>query len=184
MNLVFRLVAFYRGFSAFCTRYLEDLSLLALRFAGAKVFFESGLTKWDGWFDFNDMKYDLFMYEFFCPDPIRPGALLLCDPATMDYVDGSTVVTMVQTLAVAAGTMEIVLPVLLVLGLFTRAGALGLIGMTLFIQLAVYPTWSHWWNPAMWWVVALFAVLARGPGRLSVDRLIRLESGQRAQGWS
>ncbi len=175
MNILLSLVNVYRHFAVFCTRYIEDISLLSLRLVGAKVFLESGLTKWDGWFDFNDMKYDLFLYEFFCPDPVRPGALLLCDPASLDYVEGSSTVTIVEMLAVAAGTMELVLPALLILGIFTRIGALGLIGMTLFIQLAVYPTLDHWWNPAVWWAVVLLAILARGPGVLSLDRLFKLE---------
>ena len=62
--------------------WLEPLALLALRLAGAKVFWESGLTKWNGFLQFNKDKYDLFLYEFFCPDPPRPGALQLCDSTT------------------------------------------------------------------------------------------------------
>jgi putative oxidoreductase len=169
------IVNFYQSVFSSLTHYLEDLSLLLLRIMGAKVFFESGLTKWNGWFDFNEQKYDLFLYEFFCPDPVREGALLLCDPETLDYEEGSSMVGFIESLAFMAGVMEIVLPVLLVLGLFTRVGALGLLGMTLFIQLAVFPTWSHWWNPAVWWAVVLFAVLARGPGLFSIDRLLGLE---------
>ena len=47
--------------------------------------------------------------------------------------------------------------------------------MTLFIQLAVFPTWSHWVNPAMWWAAVLFALVACGPGAWSLDRLLGLE---------
>ncbi len=167
----------YRSATDLVTRYLDDLSLLALRIIGAKVFFESGLTKWNGWFDFNEQKYDLFLYEFFCPDPVRAGALQLCNPETLDYEEGSFMVRAIESLAFMAGVMEILLPILLVLGLFTRLGALGLLGMTLFIQLAVFPTWDHWWNPAVWWAVVLFAVFARGPGVFSIDRLVGLDRG-------
>ena len=153
------------------TRYFEDIALLLLRLMGAKVFFESGLTKWNGWFDFNEQKYDLFLYEFFCPDPIREGALLLCDPQKLDYEEGSAMIGFIESLAFMAGVLEILLPVLLVLGLFTRLGALGLLGMTLFIQLAVFPT--------AWWAVVLFAVFARGPGLFSLDRLLGLDRGHR-----
>lgn len=169
----------YQSVTSAITRSLGDIALLLLRFMGAKVFFESGLTKWNGWFDFNDQKYDLFLYEFFCPDPIREGALLLCDPQKLDYEEGSFMITFIESLALVAGVLEIVLPVLLLLGLFTRVGALGLLGMTLFIQLAVFPTWEHWWNPAAWWAVVLFAIVARGPGLLSLDRLLGLERGPR-----
>ena len=155
--------------------WLGPFALLALRLAGAKVFWDSGMTKWDGFLRFDKGKYDLFLYEFFCPDPPRPGALQLCDPATLEYTEGSAVVSMVKALAVMAGIMEVALPVLLVLGLLSRLAAFGLLGMTLFIQLAVFPTWSHWWNPAMWWAVVLLALVACGPGAWSLDRLLGLE---------
>ena len=85
--------------------------LLALRLAGAKVFWESGLTKWNGFLEFNKDKYYLFLYEFFCPDPPRPGALQLCDSTTLEYTEGSMIVSMIKALAVMAGVMEIALPV-------------------------------------------------------------------------
>lgn len=161
-------------------KWLAPFAGLFLRLVTAQVFLSSGLSKWNGWFDFNEQKYDLFLYEFFCPDPVRPGALLLCDPETMDYVDGSAIVTLIESLAFTAGVVEVLLPVLLIVGLFTRFAALGLIGMTLFIQFAVFPSWGHWWNPAVWWFVALFAVLARGPGSFSLDRMIGLEKAPTA----
>ena len=175
MAITSNLANTYQAFSAGCTRYLSDISLLALRLIAAKVFINSGLLKWNGWFDFDTQQYDLFLYEFFCPDPIREGALLLCDPNTLDYVEGSSVVSLIKVLAVSSGVLEVLLPVLLILGLFTRLGALGLIGMTIFIQLAVFPTLSHWWNPAAWWAVVLFATFARGPGIFSLDHLFRLD---------
>ena len=173
------IVNLYQSIATGITRYSEDIALLLLRLMGAKVFFDSGLSKWNGWFDFNEQKYDLFLYEFFCPDPVREGALLLCDPKVLDYEEGAAIIPVIESFAVLAGVMEIILPVLLIIGLFTRLGALGLLGMTLFIQLAVFPTWDHWWNPAAWWAVVLFAIFARGPGILSLDRLLGLESGKR-----
>ena len=114
--------------------WLEPLALLGLRLAGAKVFVQSGMTKWNGFLEFNQDKYHLFLYEFFCPDPPRPGALRLCDPATLDYTEGSAIVAAIKALAVTAGVVEIVLPVMLIAGLLSRLSALGLFGMTLFIQ--------------------------------------------------
>lgn len=169
----------YAAFADRLSGWFEPLALLALRLVGAKVFLESGLTKWNGWFDFNDEKYDLFLYEFFCPDPPRPGALQLCDAQTLDYPPDGAAVALVETLALTAGVLEILLPALLIAGLFTRFAALGLLAMTLFIQLAVFPSWSHWWNPAVWWAVVLFALFARGPGPLSLDRLFGLERAGR-----
>ena len=74
-------------------------------------FCKSGLSKWNGWFDFDEQKYDLFLYEFFCPDPVREGALLLCDPEKLDYVEGSSTVGFVESLALMTGILEVVLPV-------------------------------------------------------------------------
>lgn len=169
------LAAAYRSLTERAGWSLEPLALLFLRLAGAKVFWDSGMTKWNGFLQFNEDKFDLFLYEFFCPDPPRPGALQLCDPATLEYGEGSAVVTAVKALAVTAGVMEVTLPVMLVVGFLSRFAALGLLAMTLFIQLAVFPTWSHWWNPAMWWAVVLFALLARGPGPWSLDRVLGLD---------
>ena len=165
---------FVRGF-----QQLEPLSLLCLRLAVAKVFWDSGVTKWNGFFDFNTAKFDLFLYEFFCPKPPRAGALQLCDPNTLEYTQGSFTVTAVKGLAVLAGVVEIVLPVLLVVGLLSRLSALGLFGMTIFIQLAVFPSWEHWWNPAVWWAVILLLLITRGPGAWSLDHLLRLEGPSR-----
>ena len=159
-------ISIYQALIVRVAGWLEPFALLGLRLAGAKVFWDSGTTKWNGFLQFDEQKYDLFLYEYFCPDPPRPGALQLCDPATLDYAEGSTVTSLVKALAVTAGIMEVALPVLLVLGLMSRVAALGLFGMTLFIQLAVFPTWSHWWNPAMWWAVVLLALVACGPRRL------------------
>ena len=169
------LKSMYLSVSAWANSAFESLSLLFMRLLVAKIFITSGLSKWNGWFDFDEQKYDLFLYEFFCPDPVRPGALLLCDPETLDYVEGSSMITLIESFALSAGILEVVLPVLLILGLFTRFGALGLLCMALFIQLAVFPTWDHWWNPAAWWVIVLFALVARGPGDFSVDRLLGIE---------
>lgn len=165
----------YQRHVGWLNKLLPDLTQLAVRLLLARLFLLSGLTKWTGFATFNTEKYDLFLYEFFCPDPVRPGALLLCDPQTLDYPADSSIVSIIEGLAVSAGVLEIVLPLLLIFGLFTRLAALGLLLMTVFIQLAVFPSWDHWWNPAAWWVASLLVLLAWGPGRLSLDRLLRLD---------
>ena len=176
MNLILAIRKLYVGLGSFFQTYFESLSLLFLRLLGANVFLRSGLSKWNGWFDFDEQKYDLFLYEFFCPDPVREGALLLCDPEKLDYVEGSSTVGFVESLALMTGILEVVLPVLLIFGLFTRIGALGLLVMTLFIQFAIFPTWDHWWNPAAWWAATMFALVARGGGSFSIDWLLRIEA--------
>ena len=67
---------------------------------------------------------------------------------------------------------ELVLPVLLVLGLLARVSALGLLVMTAVIQIFVFP--DAWITHGLW-AAALLVVLAQGPGRLSLDRLLRLD---------
>jgi putative oxidoreductase len=54
-------------------------------------------------------------------------------------------------------------------GLFARLGAAALLVMTLTIQFLVYP--GNWPEHLMWASILAY-VLTRGPGRLSIDRLI------------
>ena len=72
--------------------------------------------------------------------------------------------------AYMAVAIEVVTPILLVLGLLTRAAALVLLGMTTVIEVFVYP---EAWPTHIQWAAMLFVLLARGPGKLSLDRLIR-----------
>jgi putative oxidoreductase len=68
-------------------------------------------------------------------------------------------------------TVELTAPVLLVLGIFSRLGAAALLVMTLTIQFLVYP---ENWPEHLMWASILAYVLSRGPGKLSIDRLIAL----------
>jgi putative oxidoreductase len=72
--------------------------------------------------------------------------------------------------AYMAVAIEVSTPVLLVLGLLTRAAALVLLGMTTVIEIFVYP---EAWPTHIQWAAMLFVLLARGPGKLSLDCLIR-----------
>lgn len=157
------------------TSVLQSFVLLGFRWQIGCVFLLSGMTKWMGFLHFNPVTYDIFLYEFFCPEEKRPGALFLCDEASMDYLEGSLMVPFVELLALMSGVLEIVLPILLFLGLFTRLAALGILAMVLFIQLAVFPDWSHWVNPASWWFGFTAVLVAFGPGVFSLDRLLGIE---------
>jgi putative oxidoreductase len=68
--------------------------------------------------------------------------------------------------ATLAALGEHALPLLLLLGLGTRFAALGLLAMTLVIQLLVYP--GAWPTHGTWAAVLLW-LMARGPGVLSID---------------
>lgn len=123
------------------------LPALALRLFPAWVFFASGRTKVEG-LTIKPATWFLFEHEY---------ALPLIPP---------------HLAAVGATLAEHLLPVLLLLGLMTRGAALGLLGMTLVIQVFVYP--GAWATHGLW-AACLLALVARGPGALSLDALLGLD---------
>lgn len=130
-----------------------SLPLLALRFALAVPFFQSGLTKWDGFLTLSAGAHFLFEEEFRL------------------HIFGSEIAYPFPTLmATAAGIGEIVLPIFLVLGLGTRFAALGLLAMTAVIQLTVPDGWANFHLP---WAAMALALMVFGSGRIGLDGLIR-----------
>lgn len=115
------------------------------RWGVAAIFWRSGQTKVTG-FHINESTFDLFQTEYRVP-------LLPPDLA-----------------AVLATVSEHLFPVLLVIGLASRLSAGALLGMTLTIQIFVYP---GSWPDHLLWASALLYVILRGPGELSIDHLIR-----------
>ena len=67
---------------------------------------------------------------------------------------------------------EHLLPALLLLGLATRLGALGALGMTLVIQAFVFPEMAVWWQTHILWAAMALVLIVRGGGLFSLDRLI------------
>lgn len=143
-----------RQINGLLARIPDDLVSLALRIFPAMVFFQSGRTKVEGLFSMKDSTWFLFEHEYALP--LIPSNIA----------------------AVMGTTAEHVLPVLMILGLGTRLSALGLLAMTAVIQTFVYP--DAWVTHGLW-ASALLAVVARGPGALSLDRLLGLD-GQTARG--
>lgn len=129
-----------------------DLTQLVLRLALATPFWRSGVNKWDGFLQLNDVAVLLFSSEFQLHLPGGPYPF----PAP-------------EIFAFAAGTAEIVLPILLVLGLCTRLAALGLLAMTLVVQLTV----PDGWPIHITWAAMALAIMAWGPGRISLDAALR-----------
>jgi putative oxidoreductase len=125
---------------------------LALRLALAIPFWKSGLTKWDGFLVLSQTPVLLFANEF---------KLHLLGKA-YDY-------PFPLIAAWASSIAEIILPILLVLGLFTRFAALGLLIMTAVIQLTIP---SGWPVHATWAAMAA-AVILLGPGRLSLEAVLK-----------
>ena len=134
----------------------QSLPLLALRFAIAVPFFKSGLTKWDGFLQLSTGAQYLFTEEF----------KLHIFGSEIPYPHPLAVAT-------ASGIGEIVLPILLVLGLFTRFAALGILCMTAIIQLTVPDGWANFHLP---WASMALTLLTFGAGRIAFDALIFREA--------
>ncbi|HEP6426284.1 TPA: DoxX family protein [Burkholderia cenocepacia] len=138
--------------------WLADIAGMAaplfLRVALALPFFKSGLTKWDGFLSLSPAASFLFEDEF----KLHILGHIYDLPAP-------------DVLAFASGSAEIIFPILLILGLGTRLSALGLLGMTAVIQLIVPDGWANFHLP---WATMAIALIAIGPGRLSLDHLIHL----------
>lgn len=136
----------------------QALTLLTLRVALAVPFYLSGLTKWDGFGRLSDSAVLLFTEEF-----------------KLNVFGAQIGFPFPPVTAFLAGTAEIVLPILLVIGLGTRFAAFGLLVMTGVIQL-VYP--DAWATAHLPWAAMALALVSFGGGALSLDRLIgRLAGG-------
>ena len=131
---------------------LPSLVQLVLRFALAVPFWKSGILKWDGFLRLSDTAVTLFTDEFMLHLPGGPYPFPA--PAVMAFLSGCA---------------EVTFPVLLVLGLATRFAALGLLFMTLIVELTV----PDGWPVHITWAAMALALIAYGPGRLSLDAAIR-----------
>jgi putative oxidoreductase len=72
--------------------------------------------------------------------------------------------------AFLSGSGEIIFPILLVLGFATRFAALGLLLMTAIVEVTV----PDGWPVHVTWAAMALAIMAWGPGRISIDYLGRL----------
>ena len=129
-------------------RVPESLLLIFVRVVLGGIFWRSGQTKVaEGtWFQLTDTTYELFRTEY-AGVPLPP-----------------------ELAAVMANAAEHVVPALLLVGLFTRGSALALIGMTLIIQLFVYP--DAWWPEHSLWTALALVLVLRGGGLFSLDALL------------
>jgi putative oxidoreductase len=136
-------------------RLPESAILFLARFAIAAVFWKSGQTKIEGFsLDIIAMKMELglprlaestgFLFEYEYNLPLIPPMIA----------------------AVLATLAEHILPILILGGLFTRLAGFGIAGMTLVIQLFVYP--DAYPTHATWLAIAL-VLMYRGPGVFSID---------------
>lgn len=126
-----------------------DVAALALRLFPAAVFWTSGRTKVEG-FALKPSTLYLFREEYRLP---------LVPP---------------EIAAPLAATAEHLFPILLVAGLATRLSALALLGMTTVIEVFVYP--DAWMTHGLW-AACFLALIARGPGRASLDYWLGTDPG-------
>jgi putative oxidoreductase len=139
-------IARWNAVAGFLDRMVSHAVLApACRLSIAAIFFYSGRTKVDGGLKVTQSAVELFTSEYKVP---------LLPP---------------EFAAQMAAYAEHLFPLLLVLGLFTRLSALALLGMTLVIQVFVYP---DAWPTHLSWAAILLYLAGRGAGPLSLDRVL------------
>lgn len=130
----------------------EGIALLFTRVALAGIFWRSARTKVEegSVLTIKDTTFFQFSDAPFNQVPILNGEL------------GAYVTTY----------MEHFLPILLLFGMATRLGALGILSMTLVIQIFVFPEMAVWWQTHIIWVAMALVLIVRGGGLFSLDRLV------------
>lgn len=155
--------ALVRRFVALCERVPHALIAFLGRFSIAAVFWQSGQTKVEG------LAINLVAGEF------TLGWPRLSDTAVFLFREEYRLPLIAPEIAAPlAAFAEHLFPLLLLLGLATRFSALALLVMTAVIQLLVYP--GAYPTHGVWAAVLLY-LLARGPGRLSLDHWIARRVG-------
>ncbi len=139
-------------------RIPDSLIGLLGRFSIAAVFWKSGQTKVQG------LAIDIVNGEF------HLGMPRLSDSVVDLFRDEYRLPLLPPELAATAAALgEHLFPLLILLGLATRFSAAALLAMTLTIQLLVYP--DAYPTHGVWATVLLY-LMAKGPGKLSIDRWI------------
>lgn len=134
-----------RASIGYAERWLAPLVFLAIRLWMAEIFFRSGLLK------IQNLSGAIFLFSEVHPVPLLPPWLA----------------------AYLATAVELVCPVLLVLGLAARLAALPMLMMVLVIQFVVGAA-----DPAFYltehyyWMFLLGVIISKGPGPLSIDHLL------------
>ncbi|MGY0216840.1 DoxX family protein [Endozoicomonadaceae bacterium StTr2] len=135
-----------------CRLVPDWLIALIARIAIFRVFWVSGQNKLVGW-EISSSTVALFEYEY---------ALPVISPVVAAWLGAYS---------------EVIFSGLILIGLATQLSALALLGMTLVIQLLVYP---DAWPTHIMWAVALLYLIRHGGGLLAVDHIIcRSSSCQR-----
>jgi putative oxidoreductase len=142
--------ALYYKLIKFSDATLSPLLDLGIRLYMANIFFKSGQLKLNNYMN-GQWENTVVMFSDYHPIPgIEP-----------------------QIAAVAGTTGEVILPVLLAIGLFGRIGAAGLLVMTLIIQFGIPGEYGMANNDHYMWMLLLAVPMLKGPGKLSVDHVLK-----------
>jgi len=142
----------YEAFGSFCATIISPLASVWARIYIGLIFWRSGVAKFD------DLESTVENF-----DPSEDGDFIL------SFLPESFPPEIPAYLATAG---ELVLPILLFVGLFTRIGALGLLIMTIVIQFFVPGFENH---EHYLWMIILTMLLANGGGKLSLDNWLLKE---------
>ena len=146
ISLLGRLFDAHEAVGRALTVFLEPVFNVFARIWMGKIFLDSGLSRVAGW----ERQESLFAGEY------RLGVL----PP--------------KIWAIVTTGSELVLPVLLFVGLFTRVPALGLLAMTAVIHFVVGATNDDYSAPYHYvWMIAFGYLFTRGGGPLSIDGFIK-----------
>ncbi|MCF8482841.1 MAG: DoxX family protein [Rhodospirillum sp.] len=150
-------------------RLPDGLIALCARISLASIFWASGQTKVISTTAFSILGREIGVPVHFPPHlhPLTP--ILFAEEYRVPLLSPDLAAWM-------AALGEMVFPLLLLLGLATRLSALGLLGMTLVIQVFVYP---NLWSDHLLWAAGLLFLIAKGPGWLSLDALVAWRVGGR-----
>lgn len=143
----------YQSFNNFCATIVPPLANVWARIYIGLIFWRSGVAKFDdleGTVELFDPEEDGEFIISFLPESIPP-----------------------EIPAYLATFGELILPILLFVGLFTRIGALGLLIMTIVIQFFVpgFEDSQHYL-----WMIVLALLIGQGGNKLSLDNwLLKLK---------
>ena len=138
--------------------------MLVLRLLLAQPFWRSGLTRW---VDFP---------AGYLTKLASSTKLIFANEFKLHFFWGEMPIPFPEVVGYMTAAFEILLPIIIVLGLLTRLGALGLLAMTCVIQL-VYPdalinTYDPM-NSHLLWMAYAVVIIVCGPGLFSVEGLLR-----------
>jgi putative oxidoreductase len=146
------LLAPMRALSDMIARVPSSLVQLVLRIALAVPFWNSGVLKWESF-----------------PLKIKETAVyLFAEEFKLHLPWGQVSFPFPEVTAHLVALAEVSFPVLLVAGLLTRFAGLGVLAMSLVIQLTV----PDGWPVHLTWAAMALAIMAHGAGNISLDRLL------------